>query len=207
VYVVVKKVKTLNKTKMPFYVALLKIKPSRIVTRHIYPTIPLIAKHTGKPSIQDLTSTTSNKPSTNITTSTKSNQLQQQQQKSVKSATTTTTSNPSGAAPVQIVTSKFLNFLKDGGALVRTVRYGGNRPLPIPIRVMGTTHYFADFTSVEFASNPTLIQDLLRKSKAEKDLLRVNIIRADDVLKRIMKMNGSTTTTSSSSSTTRGYVG
>jgi ribosomal protein S6 len=157
---------------MPFYVALLRIRPFRVVTRPTQNTVSLKKKHTTKHAnalLQQQQQQT--KPST-----------QQQQQQ-----TTTITQKP----PVETVTQSFLNLLNDGGAIIRAVRYGGNRPLPIPIRVLGSTHYFADFASIEFVGHPNMIPEILRKSKAEKDLFRVNVLRADDVLGRILQTNDS----------------
>ena len=109
----------------------------------------------------------------------------------------------------QPVMENFAQMLRDSGAIVRRINNAGVRPLPIEMRgkSVGERHKFASITTVEFVSNPQVAITTTHQLRAVDDILRVSLLRADDILtKPPPRPRKSETSTSSSSSSSSSYT-
>ena len=75
-----------------------------------------------------------------------------------------------------------MDMCKAEGALVRSVNYAGQRPVPIPIKGAGVTYYETDLITLECLGKPSFPANLLRRCKTNSDFLRVAVVREDELL-------------------------
>ena len=79
---------------------------------------------------------------------------------------------------------RFVNLITENGGLVRRVNNSGIRPLPTEMRGkgVGENHKFASIASIEFIANPVTATNALKTVKGLDDVIRVSLLRADEIL-------------------------
>lgn len=89
--------------------------------------------------------------------------------------------------PLNEIAQMVMDQLTVDGAVIRSVQYAGRRPLTSLIKGKGVTYYETDVITLDFLAKPQTPGNFVRRCKTLGDLLRVHVVRADEVLKQLSR--------------------